>query len=128
MALLGFMIPLLGIGALPAIVALFLYALLPVVRNTFTGIAEVDATVTEAALAMGLSRRQILTKVEIPLALPVIFAGIRTAMVINVGVAIPGRPDCFGRFGRIHFRRHCPQQYAHDSGRSHSGRPAGHSA
>jgi osmoprotectant transport system permease protein len=86
-ALLGFMIPLLGIGAVPAIVALFLYALLPIVRNTYAGIDEVDAAVVEAARGMGMTNRQILTKVELPLAMPVIFAGIRTATVINVGVA-----------------------------------------
>ncbi len=87
LALLGFMIPLLGIGPKPAIVALFLYALLPIIRNTFTGINEVNATVKEAARGMGMSSWQILFKVELPLALPVLLAGIRTATVINVGVA-----------------------------------------
>ena len=86
-ALLGFMIPLLGIGPIPAIVALFLYALLPIVRNTFTGITGVDATVVESAKGMGMSYWQILRKVELPLSMPVILAGIRTATVINVGVA-----------------------------------------
>jgi osmoprotectant transport system permease protein len=86
-ALLGFMIPLLGIGPKPAIVALFLYALLPIVRNTFTGITEVDGVVTDSAKGMGMNSWQILTKVELPLAMPVILAGIRTATVINVGVA-----------------------------------------
>ena len=86
-ALLGFMIPLLGIGPVPAIVALFLYALLPIVRNTFTGITGVDATVIESAKGMGMSNMQILRKVELPLSMPVILAGIRTATVINVGVA-----------------------------------------
>lgn len=86
-ALLGFMLPLLGIGAVPAIVALFLYALLPIVRNTYAGIDEVDPAVVEAARGMGMTGGQILRKVELPLAVPVIFAGIRTATVINVGVA-----------------------------------------
>jgi osmoprotectant transport system permease protein len=86
-ALLGFMLPLLGIGALPAVVALFLYALLPIVRNTYSGINEVESSVTEAARGMGMTGGQILRKVELPLAVPVIFAGIRTATVINVGVA-----------------------------------------
>ncbi|MEO8820001.1 MAG: ABC transporter permease/substrate-binding protein [Ginsengibacter sp.] len=86
-ALLGFMIPLLGIGPVPAIVALFLYALLPIVRNTFTGIIEVDKTVVESAKGMGMTSNQILRKVELPLSMPVILAGIRTATVINVGVA-----------------------------------------
>lgn len=87
MALLGFMIPVLGIGPLPAIVALFLYALLPIVRNTFTGIREVEPSVTEAALGMGLSKRQLITQIQLPLSMPTIFAGIRTATIINVGVA-----------------------------------------
>lgn len=86
-ALLGFMIPILGIGVKPAIFALFLYAILPILRNTYTGIQEVEDAITEAARGMGMTSRQILAKVELPLALPVIFAGIRTATVINVGVA-----------------------------------------
>ncbi len=86
-ALLGFMLPILGIGIKPAIVALLLYALLPMLRNTYTGINDVDASVKEAARGMGMTDWQILTRVELPLAMPVIFAGIRTATVINVGVA-----------------------------------------
>jgi osmoprotectant transport system permease protein len=86
-ALLGFMIPLLGIGAKPAIVALMLYAFLPIIRNTFTGINQVNPSVTDAAKGMGMTSYQILFKVELPLAMPVILAGIRTATVINVGVA-----------------------------------------
>jgi osmoprotectant transport system permease protein len=86
-ALLGFMIPLLGIGPVPAIVALLLYALLPIVRNTYTGITNVDAAVVESARGMGMSPRQVLVKVELPMSIPVILAGVRTATVINVGVA-----------------------------------------
>lgn len=86
-ALLGFMIPAFGIGATPAIVALLIYALLPIIRNTYTGITEVNPTVIEAAKAMGMNQKQLLFKVELPLAMPVIIAGIRTAAVINVGVA-----------------------------------------
>ena len=86
-ALLGFMIPLLGIGAKPAIAALFLYALLPIIRNTYTGITGVDAALIEADSGMGMGRKQILFKVKLPLAMPVILAGVRTATVINVGVA-----------------------------------------
>lgn len=86
-ALLGFMIPLLGIGVKPAIVALFLYAILPIIRNIYTGIRGVDPAVKEAAIALGMTGRQILWKVELPLAFPVILAGIRTATVITVGVA-----------------------------------------
>ncbi|RZJ49217.1 MAG: ABC transporter permease subunit [Flavobacterium sp.] len=86
-ALLGFMIPFFGIGPKPAIATLLIYALLPIIRNTYTGILGVDATVIEAATALGMNRQQRLIKVEIPLAMPVIIAGIRTAAVINVGVA-----------------------------------------
>ncbi|HVV55084.1 MAG TPA: ABC transporter permease/substrate-binding protein, partial [Mucilaginibacter sp.] len=102
-ALLGFMIPLLGIGVLPAITALFLYALLPIIRNTFTGITGVDPAVKEAALAMGMSRGQILAKVELPLAMPVILAGIRTATVINVGVATLASYIAAGGLGEFIF-------------------------
>ena len=86
-ALLGFLIPLAGIGAKPAIIALLLYALLPIVRNTYTGIVGVNPALVEAATAMGMTPVQVLRRVQLPLALPVIFAGIRTATVINVGVA-----------------------------------------
>lgn len=86
-ALLGFMIPAFGIGATPAIVALLIYALLPIIRNTYTGITGVNLSIIEAAKAMGMNRKQLLFKVELPLAMPVIIAGIRTAAVINVGVA-----------------------------------------
>ncbi|MEP6582756.1 MAG: ABC transporter permease/substrate-binding protein [Ginsengibacter sp.] len=102
-ALLGFMIPLLGIGPKPAIVALFLYALLPIVRNTFTGITGVDPAVREAAKGMGMSGKQILTKVELPLALPVILAGVRTATVINVGVATLAAYIAAGGLGEFIF-------------------------
>ncbi|WP_215141431.1 ABC transporter permease/substrate-binding protein [Exiguobacterium qingdaonense] len=87
LALLGLMIPLVGIGALPAIIALVLYALLPILRNTFTGLNEVDQSLLEAARACGMKPNQSLMKVELPLALPVIMAGIRTAMVLIVGTA-----------------------------------------
>lgn len=86
-ALLGFMIPVFGIGPKPAIAALLIYALLPIIRNTYTGITGVDTAVIESAKAMGMNRRQLLFKVKLPLAMPVIIAGIRTAAVINVGVA-----------------------------------------
>ncbi len=87
LALLGFMIPIMGIGVKPAIFALLLYALLPILRNTYTGIQEIDAPVREAAVGMGMTDWQVLMRVELPLAVPVIFAGIRTATVINVGIA-----------------------------------------
>lgn len=87
LALLGFMIPILGIGTKTAVAALFLYSLLPIIRNTFTGIKDVDPAIIEAASGMGMTRSQILFKVQLPLALSVIMAGIRTATVINVGTA-----------------------------------------
>jgi len=87
LALLGFMIPIFGIGVKTAIAALFLYSLLPIMRNTYTGIKDVDAATIEAAKGMGMTSMQILFKVELPLAIPVIMAGIRTAAVINVGNA-----------------------------------------
>ncbi|WP_295119847.1 ABC transporter permease/substrate-binding protein [uncultured Chitinophaga sp.] len=102
-ALLGFMIPLLGIGPKPAITALFLYALLPIIRNTYTGITGVDATVKEAARAMGMSKNQVLFKVELPLSMPVLIAGIRTATVINVGVATLAAYIAAGGLGEFIF-------------------------
>jgi osmoprotectant transport system permease protein len=102
-ALLGFLIPVLGIGVKPAIVALFLYALLPIIRNTYTGITGVNADIREAATAMGMSQAQILTKVELPLAMPVILAGVRTATVINVGVATLASYIAAGGLGEFIF-------------------------
>ncbi len=104
LALLGFLLPIFGIGALPAIIALFLYALLPIVRNTYTGIKEINPSVTEAARGMGLSDMQRLTKVELPLAIPTIFAGIRTAMVINIGIATLCALIAAGGLGEFIFR------------------------
>lgn len=102
-ALLGFMIPLLGIGAKPAIVALMLYAFLPIIRNTYTGITQVDGSVTDAAKGMGMSPWQVLAKVQLPLAMPVILAGIRTATVINVGVATLAAYIAAGGLGEFIF-------------------------
>jgi osmoprotectant transport system permease protein len=87
LALLGFMIPLFGIGLTTAVAALFLYSLLPIIRNTFAGIQDVDKSIIQAATGMGMTDRQILLRIELPLALSVIMAGIRTATVINVGTA-----------------------------------------
>ena len=103
-ALLGFMLPFFGIGVTPAIIALFLYALLPIVRNTYAGIRGVDSLVVEAAHGLGLSDRQILQKVELPLALPMIFAGLRTATVINIGVATLCALIAAGGLGEYIFR------------------------
>ncbi len=102
-ALLGLLIPLVGIGIVPALVALFLYALLPIIRNTYVGITEVSASVIDAARGVGMTDRQILTKVQLPLALPVIFAGVRTATVINVGVATLAAYVAAGGLGEFIF-------------------------
>jgi osmoprotectant transport system permease protein len=88
LALLAILIPLLGrIGTVPALVALCAYALLPIVRNTCTGLLQVPAGLRQAALALGLTRRQMLLQVELPLAAPVILAGVKTAAVMSVGTA-----------------------------------------
>lgn len=87
LALLGIMIPLFGIGFLPAVIALTIYGLLPILRNTYTGITGVDQAAIEAGKGMGMTPRQVLLMVEIPLALPIIMAGIRTSTVLIIGVA-----------------------------------------
>ena len=86
-ALLALMIPLFGIGVVPAIVALFLYALLPILRNTAIGLFSIDPLLKKVATGIGLTRWQRLRYIEIPLAMPTIFAGIKTAAVINIGTA-----------------------------------------
>jgi osmoprotectant transport system permease protein len=86
-ALLAFMIPFFGIGTTPAIVALFLYALLPILRNTATALFSIDPLLKKVAVGMGLTTWQRLRHIEIPLAGPTIFAGIKTAAVINIGTA-----------------------------------------
>lgn len=86
MALLGFMIPILGIGTVPAVVTVILYSLLPIIKNTYTGINNINAQTVEAAKGIGLNKLQILSKVQIPLALPVIMAGVRISAVTAVGL------------------------------------------
>ncbi len=90
-ALFGMMIPVLslighGIGYLPAVIAVLLYSQLPIIRNTYTAINNVDPALREAARGMGLTRLQRLREVELPLAVPVIMAGVRVAVVMNIGV------------------------------------------
>src|SRR5919199_3926921 len=107
LALFGLLIPLPfigGIGARTAIVALVLYALLPVIRNTVTGILGVDRNVREAAVAMGMTNRQILWQVELPLAMSVILTGVRVAVVISVGVATIAAAVGAGGLGTYIFR------------------------
>ena len=107
LALFGFLIPVLGpygIGRVPAIIALFLYSLLPIIRNTFTGINGVDPAVREAARGMGMTDWQMLTQVELPLALNVIVAGVRVATVISVGTATIAAAIGAGGLGTYIFR------------------------
>lgn len=87
LALLALMVPLVGLGEVPAIIALFLYSLLPIVRNTLTGIFGVDPLLKQVATGMGLTPTQQLWKVELPLAAPTILAGIKTAAIISIGTA-----------------------------------------
>lgn len=91
-ALFGLMIPVLslighGIGWLPAVIAILLYSQLPIIRNTYTAITNVDPALREAAQGIGMTPLQRLWRVEIPLSIPVIMAGVRTAVVMNIGVA-----------------------------------------
>lgn len=86
MALLGLAIPLLGIGSVPAVVIVILYSLLPIIKNTYTGITSIDKDTLESAKAIGLTKSQVLLKVQIPLALPVIMAGVRISAVTAVGL------------------------------------------
>ena len=100
LALLVFMIPLLGLGGVPTIGALFLYGLLPIVRNTHAGLRDIPPNLRESAEALGLSWWAQLRLVELPLAAPTILAGIKTAAVINVGTATIGGLIGAGGFGQ----------------------------
>ncbi len=100
LAVLVFMIPLLGIGAKPAMVALFLYSLLPIVRNTHSGIKDISSGIRESAQALGLTAGERLRFVELPLATRSILAGIKTAAVINVGTATLGALIGAGGYGQ----------------------------
>jgi len=96
-------LPLLGVGFLPAVTALTIYALLPIVRNTMAGLNGVQPDVVEAALGMGMTPLQVLYKIEIPLAFPVIIAGIQTAAVISVGTAVVSNLIGAGGLGQMIF-------------------------
>jgi osmoprotectant transport system permease protein len=107
LALFGFLLPVPWIGARAdrlAILALTLYALLPVIRNTYTGIRGVDASVVEAGRGMGLTDRQLLFQVELPLAMSVILSGIRVAVVVSVGLATIAAAIGAGGLGEFIFR------------------------
>jgi osmoprotectant transport system permease protein len=100
----GLMIPILGIGLVPAVTAIVLYSLLPVVQNVYTGITTVRPDVRDAAIGLGMSGRQILFRVELPLALLVLFAGIRTAVVNAIGMATLASLIGAGGLGDLIFR------------------------
>ncbi|CAB3691957.1 Osmoprotectant import permease protein OsmW [Paraburkholderia graminis C4D1M] len=105
-ALFGLMIPVLsligqGIGFLPTVITLFLYSQLPIVRNTYTAITNIDPALREAARGIGMTTRQRLWKVEIPIALPIIMAGVRMAVVINVGIAAVAAYIGAGGLGKL---------------------------
>lgn len=87
LAIIALAFPILGLGYLPSVVALFVYALLPVLTNTIAGLESVGEDTIEAAEGMGMTRNERLRRIRLPLALPIIFAGIRTSTVINVGTA-----------------------------------------
>jgi osmoprotectant transport system permease protein len=100
LALFVMLIPLLGIGAAPTIAALFLYSLLPIVRNTHAGLTGIAPALLDSADALGLSRMARLKRIELPLALPTIMAGVRTAAVIAVGLATLGAVIGAGGYGQ----------------------------
>lgn len=104
LALFGFMIPILGIGIRPTLFALFIYGLLPLVRNTYVGIVSVDPAIVEAALGMGSTEWQLLWRVQLPLALPVIVAGLRTVVVMTISVATIAAFIGAGGLGVLIFR------------------------
>jgi osmoprotectant transport system permease protein len=115
LALFGFLIPVPfigGIGRRTAIVALVLYALLPILRNTYVGLSSIDPAVLQAAEAMGMTNAQIMSRVRFPLALPVILAGIRTATVITIGVATIAAAIGAGGLGTFIFRGVAMVSYA----------------
>jgi osmoprotectant transport system permease protein len=104
LALFGLLIPLVGIGMVPAIIALTLYSFLPIIRNTYTGIMNVDPAVREAGRGMGMTDWQLLSQVELPLAMGVILAGVRVAAVIAVGIATIAAAIGAGGLGVFIFR------------------------
>jgi osmoprotectant transport system permease protein len=104
LALFGLLIPVFGIGAWTAITALVVYALLPIVRNTYAGIASVDPAVREAGRGMGMTDGELLRLVELPLAAGVILAGVRIATVVSVGIATIGAAIGAGGLGVYIFR------------------------
>lgn len=98
-AVIALAVPLIGFGYRPTILALFLYGILPVIKSTIAGVEAVSADIVEAAAGLGMSRWQILSRVELPLALKVIMGGIRTSVIINIGTATIGAAFGAGGLG-----------------------------
>ena len=103
LAVIAIFLKFLGIGFIPSVVALTLYGLLPIVQNTIAGLSSIDADILESAKGVGLSKRDVLFKVEIPLALPVIIAGIQTSSVLIVGTAAIAQLIGAGGLGKLIF-------------------------
>jgi len=103
-ALIGILLPFVGLGFNNGLVALTLYSLLPIIRNTYTGLNEISPSILEAARGMGLSERRILWRIKLPLVLPVVFAGIRTAIVMIVGIGAIASYVGAGGLGDLIFR------------------------
>jgi len=104
LALLGFLIPILGIGSKPSIVMIFLYSLLPIIKNTYTGLTNVDRAILEAGRGMGMTNWQLMKMVQLPLALPVIMAGIRISAVTAVGLTTIAALIGAGGLGQLIYR------------------------
>jgi osmoprotectant transport system permease protein len=100
LALLVFMIPFFGIGGPPAVMALFLYSLLPIIRNTYTGLKEIPLSIRESAVALGLPSGWRLFRIELPMASRTILAGIKISAVINIGTATLGALIGAGGYGQ----------------------------
>jgi osmoprotectant transport system permease protein len=104
LALLGFLVPLLGIGSVPSIVMIIIYSLLPIIKNTYTGLINVNSSIIEAGRGMGMTEMQIMFKVQLPLSLPFIMAGIRIAGVTAVGLTTLAALIGAGGLGQMIYR------------------------
>ena len=104
LALFTFMIPVLGIGTNPAIVGIMIYMLLPIVRNVYVGLTSIDPAVIDSAVGMGMTNMHITLKIKIQLALPIVFAGIRTAAVMGIGLTAVAAYIGAGGLGQLIFR------------------------
>lgn len=104
LALFGLLVPVMGIGNPPVVLALLLYAQLPIIRNTYIGLTQVDEAAVEAGTGLGMTRRQQLRRVRLPKALPVILSGLRNAVVLVIGIAVVGAFVGAGGLGQYVFR------------------------